>query len=1077
MKKLILIVLSVLMIVVPGNGQTGFKQPHKKPAGTVRHNLNPQSVYSHSTLQSQSVKTPVKKSLSFANARTEPLVIRKDKSPVYLERKTTSVEQASTVSMEDRLYRFLESYRNVTEIDNPRGVIRVQKMHTDELGITHIRTVQEYKGVEIYGTESVYHYGKGKERLNGSFFKINEDIVTVPTVQYAQVVNIVKSDLEKITVFRELSDKEKKFMNYYAPECAQIIFPKDDGTPVLAWMVHIRPNFIEEWQYVIDANDGTILRKFNNTKSDGPVTGTGTDLNNIPREIKVYEESGYYYLYNISEPMYNQGTDEGIIITLDANNTSTTDLDYSMISCDDNLWTGHSAAVSAHHNAAITYEYFRSKFGRNSLNDQGGNIISFVNVTEDGKTSMQNAFWNGQAVFYGNGGSHFKSLAGALDVTAHELGHGVVSNTANLEYIGQSGAMNESFADIFGSMIDRDDWLIGEDVVKAAYYPSGALRNMSDPHNGGTSEHSYWQPAHLSEMYLGSQDNGGVHINSGIGNKAFYLFATAVTKDKAEKVYYRTLKEYLTKTSQFIDLRIAVVQSAKDIYGQNSAEAIKAGEAFDAVGIYPDTPQTDDPDTYDTNPGAERLLIYNTDDSYSYTLYRSPLSGNVYQGISETAMKGKVSVTDDGSAGVFVDLDDRINVLILDPNNPSEDLLSDEAFFDNVAVSKDGNRVAAISVEVDTSIFVYDFGLKKWARFTLYNPTTSDVEAGGVLYADAIEFDHTGEYIMYDAYNELNSDTYDDLSYWDVGFIKVWDNEAGDFADGSIFKLFTQLPANVSVGNPVFSKNSSDIIAFDYFYDDGMEQEYGIFGANLETGELNLITENTTLGYPSFGKNDDKIAFGVMDIPTSSGYYNGICSIALAEDKISPAGSITPIISDAQWPVYYATGQRDLSLAPVANFTADFKFGDAPLQVKFVDLSTNKPTSWQWTFQGGNPATSTLQNPEVIYSGAGIYKVTLKVSNAAGENTLVRESYINTTGTPASADIENALVYYPNPVDNILNISYKGDFTIRIFSQSGSLMLSDSNKSQIDLSALNSGMYILEIKTGSGVFINKLVKR
>ena len=114
---------------------------------------------------------------------------------------------------------------------------------------------------------------------------------------------------------------------------------------------------------------------------------------------------------------------------------------------------------------------------------------------------MENAFWNGKAVFYGNGGSAFESLAGGLDVSAHELGHGVISNTANLEYIGQSGAINETYADIFGSMVDREDWYIGEDITKTSFSPSGRLRDMSNPHNLGSSlNDAYWQPAHVSEM-------------------------------------------------------------------------------------------------------------------------------------------------------------------------------------------------------------------------------------------------------------------------------------------------------------------------------------------------------------------------------------------------------------------------------------------------------------------------------------------------------------------------------------------------------------------------------------------------
>src|SRR5436190_23391353 len=107
---------------------------------------------------------------------------------------------------------------------------------------------------------------------------------------------------------------------------------------------------------------------------------------------------------------------------------------------------------------------------------------------------MDNAYWNGKFMAYGNGNVYFKPLAGGLDVAAHEMTHGVISNSANLEYLGESGAINESMADIFGCMVDSSNWKIGESVVKAPYFPSGALRDLSDPHNTGTSSDYFWQP-------------------------------------------------------------------------------------------------------------------------------------------------------------------------------------------------------------------------------------------------------------------------------------------------------------------------------------------------------------------------------------------------------------------------------------------------------------------------------------------------------------------------------------------------------------------------------------------------------
>ena len=282
---------------------------------------------------------------------------------------------------------------------------------------------------------------------------------------------------------RDLSAEEKKIMQYNSPVYSLVIFDQGGNEYVLTWEISIRPNFIEEWKYFVDASTGKILRSYNNTKSDGPVTASAIDLNNVSRNFNAYLEQGTYYLINLAEQMFDPQTEEGYIMTLDANNTSTNDLNYSMISCTDNAWSEKQAAVSAHYNAKIAYDYFLNTFGRNSLNGSGGNIISFINLAETDGSSMENAFWSGFAIFYGNGGSHFKPLAGALDVAAHEMGHGVISNSANLEYLGQPGAINETYADIFGAMVDRQDWLIGEDVVKPAYYPSGALRSMADPHN------------------------------------------------------------------------------------------------------------------------------------------------------------------------------------------------------------------------------------------------------------------------------------------------------------------------------------------------------------------------------------------------------------------------------------------------------------------------------------------------------------------------------------------------------------------------------------------------------------------
>jgi Zn-dependent metalloprotease len=190
---------------------------------------------------------------------------------------------------------------------------------------------------------------------------------------------------------------------------------------------------------------------------------------------------------------------------------------------------------------------------------------------------------------YGDGdGVTFIPLSGGLDVIGHEMTHGVDQSTANLNYTYQSGALNESLSDVFGCFVEMygkpnksttDKWNMGEDV----YTPgtSGdALRSLANPK-------LYGQPDNMSGYVNTSSDNGGVHTNSGIPNKAAYLIATNANVGiaKAEQIYYRALTVYLTSSSQFHDERVAVAQAAADLYGAGGAEVTAVNSAFTTVGI------------------------------------------------------------------------------------------------------------------------------------------------------------------------------------------------------------------------------------------------------------------------------------------------------------------------------------------------------------------------------------------------------------------------------------------------------------------------------------------------------------
>jgi hypothetical protein len=221
----------------------------------------------------------------------------------------------------------------------------------------------------------------------------------------------------------------------------------------------------------------------------------------------------------------------------------------------------------AHRNAGLTYDYFSETYGRDSYDGGGASLVSTVHYGR----SYYNAFWNGEQTVYGDGFP-------VLDVVAHEWSHAVTEYTAALVYEWQSGALNESFSDVFGAMVDRDDWLMGDELPSYLLAGRPGLRDLAHPPALG-------QPDHADDWVETCSDNEGVHTNSGIPNKAFYRIATQITKGKAERIFYRALAYYLGSGATLSDLRLAALQSAEDLYGASGSEAAVVRQGFDAVGI------------------------------------------------------------------------------------------------------------------------------------------------------------------------------------------------------------------------------------------------------------------------------------------------------------------------------------------------------------------------------------------------------------------------------------------------------------------------------------------------------------
>jgi bacillolysin len=698
---------------------------------------------------------------------------------------------------------------------------------------------------------------------------------------------------------------------WFAPEPTAGVAP---GLPApalrLAWHLAARPNFLELWEYLVDAQDGSILLKYPVHCSAGPFRATARDLAGADRTFGTYQHSdSRYYLIDAAQPMFDPARSRfpdqtvGAIVTMDMANSKPTSPVYRHLTTTDNVWRDPKA-VSAHFNAFLSYDYFLKAHGRNSINGVGGTIRSYINVVDAAGLAMDNAYWNGNAMFYGNGRTLLTPLTEALDVGGHELTHGVIGATAALRYRGQSGAINESMADIFGVMIDRDDWTLGEDIVKTTYFPTGAMRSLANPNQGLAKTHMAWQPAHMNQ-YMNlpltvEGDNGGVHINSGIPNHAFYKFAVEVGKEKAEQVYYRALTRYLGASSQFIDLRLAVTTAAKDLYGE--AEVKAAENAFAAVGIGAPGPVVPKINALQVNPGPQSVLLTRAGRGDGNTLYVADSAFANAKPLTRTVLGSRPSVTDDGTQALFVSKDGRIIKIRTDPAAPTETVVDANPVWILAAISKDGKRWAATRKIVDTAIHIGDFSGGPVRKFPLYDPAGQGVRTA--VEAGSLDWDHSGENVLYDVMHRMAGDDGSSLEFWDVGMLRVWDNDLNGFGDGQMHEPFGDLPDGSSAGNPVFAKNSPDIVVYEFIDAGGA---WSIRARDIETRRSGLITSTTMVGFPSYDKHDAGVAYA-----SRSGTDTVISWIPLAADKISPKGTAKVVATGFKWPVFFAKGTRKI---------------------------------------------------------------------------------------------------------------------------------------------------------------------
>ncbi len=379
----------------------------------------------------------------------------------------------------------------------------------------------------------------------------------------------------------------------------------------------------------VDAQTGAELMRYTAIQRQQAV-GTGKGVLGVTKKLSVEKSGATYIAYDRHRPpiiaTYDLRGNLARFKLFDRGLTRLTSSDYA--SDTDNNWTD-VAVVDAHVHVSWTYDYYFKRFGRSGLDGRNGPITIVTNaVSQQGALALGDddfgtyaigAFWSSPGcqspgyIFFGNGippNYHFRGqsltyLAGALDVAAHELTHGVTDATSCLIYRNESGALNEAFSDMMGKSVEffyhplgsgvgQADYVIGKDVVRASV--AGALNGIRSMANPAL----YGDPDHYSKRYTGTGDNGGVHKNSGIPNHAFYLAIEggtnrtslltvqgvgAANRAQIETVFYRAFTTLIPRSANFSTARITTIQAARDLYGAGSSVERAVTQAWDAVGV------------------------------------------------------------------------------------------------------------------------------------------------------------------------------------------------------------------------------------------------------------------------------------------------------------------------------------------------------------------------------------------------------------------------------------------------------------------------------------------------------------
>ncbi len=478
-------------------------------------------------------------------------------------------------------------YLKVSKEDEMRKI----SSRSDKLGFTHDKYQQYHNGIKVeFATYTIHSKGGKVKSMMGQYYNA-KNTSSSPSITSSSALAKATGHIGAKSYVWE-NEAQAKSLSYKKPQGELVIFPEMEGISNEARLAYKYDIYSHDPVYradvYVDAKSGRVI--FENARihhADTPANGASLYNGNVSFTA---DNTGSTYrlrqtVQGIETYDLNNGTSYGAATDITSGSST---------------FSNEQTGVQAHYAAEQTHAYFQQNHNRDSYDGNGAVLRSYISYS----SNYVNAFWDGSRMTYGDGDGVTYGPLVTLDITGHEIAHGVTQFSADLVYQRESGALNESFSDIFGEMVENhatgsNNWEMGSEIGISG---NGAFRSMSNPkqyNDPDTYGGTHWTNPNCG-VPTQSNDYCGVHSNSGVQNKWFYILAvgesgtndlgnsygvTGLGLTKAGAIAYRNLTTYLSANSTFANARTGAIQAAIDLYGAGSAEEIATTNAWYAVGV------------------------------------------------------------------------------------------------------------------------------------------------------------------------------------------------------------------------------------------------------------------------------------------------------------------------------------------------------------------------------------------------------------------------------------------------------------------------------------------------------------